>query len=46
MPLFQQYFNYIVAVSFIGGGNWRKPFFLLIMTFGVTNVCILTAGMG
>jgi hypothetical protein len=24
----QQYFNYIVAVSFIGGGNWstqRKP---------------------
>jgi hypothetical protein len=26
--VFQQYFNYIVAVSFIGGGNqstWRKP---------------------
>jgi len=25
---FQQYFSYIVAVSFIGGGNWstrRKP---------------------
>jgi len=20
---FQQYFSYIVAVSFIGGGNWR-----------------------
>jgi len=20
---FQQYFRYIVAVSFIGGGNWR-----------------------
>jgi hypothetical protein len=22
---FQQCFGYIVAVSFIGGGNWRKP---------------------
>jgi ribosomal protein L19 len=22
---FQQYFSYIVAVSVIGGGNWRKP---------------------
>ena len=22
---FQQYFNYFVVVSFIGGGNWRKP---------------------
>jgi hypothetical protein len=22
---FQQYFSYIVAVSFIGGGNRRKP---------------------
>ena len=22
---FQQYFSYIMAVSFIGGGNWRKP---------------------
>ena len=22
---FQQYFSYIVAVSFIDGGNWRKP---------------------
>jgi hypothetical protein len=25
---FQQYFSYVVAVSFIGGGNrsiWRKP---------------------
>jgi hypothetical protein len=22
---FQQYFSYIVAVTFIGGGNWRKP---------------------
>ena len=21
---FQQYFSYIVAVSFIGGGNWRN----------------------
>jgi hypothetical protein len=21
---FQQYFSYIVAVSFIDGGNWRK----------------------
>jgi hypothetical protein len=21
---FQQYFRYIVAVSLIGGGNWRK----------------------
>jgi hypothetical protein len=21
--VFQQYFSYIVAVSFIGGGNWR-----------------------
>jgi len=21
---FQQYFSYIVAVSFTGGGNWRK----------------------
>ena len=29
---FQQYFSYIVPVSFIGGGNqgtWRKPFSLL-----------------
>ena len=27
-PYFQQYFSYMVAVSFIGGGNWstrRKP---------------------
>jgi len=22
---FQQYFSYIVAVSFIGGGTWSKP---------------------
>jgi hypothetical protein len=22
---FQQYFSYIVAVSFIGGGNWKYP---------------------
>jgi len=22
---FQQYFSYIMAVSFIGGGKWRKP---------------------
>jgi hypothetical protein len=22
----QQYLSYIVAVSFIGGGNWRKTF--------------------
>jgi hypothetical protein len=22
---FQQYFSYIVAVNFIGGGNQRKP---------------------
>jgi hypothetical protein len=22
---FQQYFSYIVAVSFIGGENWRNP---------------------
>ena len=21
----KQYFSYFVAVSFIGGGNWRKP---------------------
>ena len=28
LHVFQQYFTYIVAVSFIGGGNqstWRKP---------------------
>ena len=24
-PYFQQYFSYIVAVNFIGGGNRRKP---------------------
>jgi hypothetical protein len=24
-PTFQQYFSYVVAVSFIGGGNQRKP---------------------
>ena len=28
-PQFQQYFSYIVAVSFIGGGNQRKTTDLL-----------------
>jgi hypothetical protein len=29
---FQQYFSYIVVVSFIGGGNWRKQLTLSQLT--------------
>ena len=41
---FQQYFNYIMAVSFIGGGNrsiWRKqPTFRKSLTNFITKCCI------
>ena len=30
---FQQYFSYIVDVSFIGGGNRRKPKYIQINTW-------------
>ena len=38
---FQQYFNYIVAVSFIGGGNRSKPTICRkSMTNFITQCCI------
>ena len=38
---FQQYFSYIVVVSFIGGGNRRKPpTCLKTLTNFITECCI------
>ena len=34
---FKKYFSYNVAVSFIGGGNWRKPRLSWIRTHNVSG---------
>ena len=35
---FQQYFSYIVAVSFIGGGNYQEKITDLLQVYMATNI--------
>jgi hypothetical protein len=36
---FQQYFSYIVAVSFVGGGNRRKPLNVFVFIYFYLSKC-------